>query len=192
MAPPMVLDIVLLHYPVLNKQNKVIGSAVTNLDIHDIARVARTFGVRRYYIATPYEDQRRFIGDIVAHWRTSVGKNTNSSRGEALGRVCVVEDLEHAVADATARHGKTPFVVATSATSQSNEISYTALLSRLAGKAEPMLVVFGTAYGLAPDVIFSADGSLPPIAGIDGYNHLSVRSAVSIILDRLLGSGNSA
>ena len=53
-----------------------------------------------------------------------------------------------------------------------------------------MLVVFGTGWGLAPEVIRSADAILEPIrASIETrYNHLSVRSACAITLDRLLGA----
>ncbi|MBR0179914.1 MAG: RNA methyltransferase, partial [Firmicutes bacterium] len=36
-------------------------------------------------------------------------------------------------------------------------------------------------------VVERADFRLPPIYGREGYNHLSVRSAASIIIDRLLG-----
>ena len=50
-----------------------------------------------------------------------------------------------------------------------------------------MLLLFGTAHGLAPELSETADYTLPPIESTTGYNHLSVRSAVSIILDRLLG-----
>ncbi len=53
----MAVNIALIHFPVINKLGETIGSAVTNLDIHDIARAARTFGVDRYYIITPYADQ---------------------------------------------------------------------------------------------------------------------------------------
>ena len=44
-----------------------------------------------------------------------------------------------------------------------------------------------SAWGLAPEVMSRVDGVLPPVGGADAYNHLAVRSAASIILDRLLG-----
>ncbi len=40
----------LLHYPVYNSHMEVIAGAVTNFDIHDIARVCRIYDVKRYYI----------------------------------------------------------------------------------------------------------------------------------------------
>ncbi len=49
------------------------------------------------------------------------------------------------------------------------------------------MILLGTAWGLAPQVIESSDGILEPISGVGKYNHLSVRSAAAIVLDRLLG-----
>jgi hypothetical protein len=52
---------------------------------------------------------------------------------------------------------------------------------------EPCLLIFGTAWGLSPALLETADFVLAPIEGPTDYNHLSVRSAAAIILDRLLG-----
>ena len=56
------LYLALTHYPVVNKRGEIIASALTNLDLHDIARVARTYGVKGYYVITPLEDQRELAG----------------------------------------------------------------------------------------------------------------------------------
>jgi hypothetical protein len=47
--------------------------------------------------------------------------------------------------------------------------------------------MLGTGFGLAPAVRERADLALEAIRGIGDYNHLSVRAAASIILDRLRG-----
>ena len=55
---------------------------------------------------------------------------------------------------------------------------------------KPTLLLFGTGHGMAPEVIERADIRLPAIESpqeIGGYNHLSVRAAVVVILDRLFG-----
>jgi hypothetical protein len=49
------------------------------------------------------------------------------------------------------------------------------------------LLLFGTGWGITDDVFSRADLFLEPIEGPTAYNHLSVRSAVSISLDRLFG-----
>lgn len=51
----------------------------------------------------------------------------------------------------------------------------------------PVLLVFGTGHGLAPEVLEGCDAILRPLRWMDGYNHLSVRAAAAIIMDRLLG-----
>ena len=50
----------------------------------------------------------------------------------------------------------------------------------------PVLLLLGTAQGLAPEVLARGDGVLRPIRYL-GYNHLSVRSAAAILADRILG-----
>jgi len=52
----------------------------------------------------------------------------------------------------------------------------------------PVAFVFGTGSGLCGHVIDSCVAVMSPISGgLDNYNHLSVRSAVSITLDRFFG-----
>jgi hypothetical protein len=180
------LDIALIHYPVLNKTGETIGSAVTNLDLHDIARAARTFGVDHYYIVTPYKDQKALVQEILDHWQTGYGATYNPARKSALDRVKIAESLETVIAQVTKKRDRKPLLVTTSARIQKNSISYQETRRRIA-TGEPTLLLFGTAHGLAPELSETADYTLPPIKSTTGYNHLSVRSAVSIILDRLLG-----
>lgn len=181
------LNIALIHHPVVNKRAEIIGSAVTNLDIHDIARTAKTYGVAQYFIATPYEDQRQLVHELLAHWETGHGATYNPARREALSIVRLVDSLESATAILTEKHGKRPLLVATSALVRETTLGYSDLSERIRDGV-PVLLIFGTAHGLAPEVIKLADAILPPIKGGTEYNHLSVRSAASIIIDRLLGS----
>ncbi|MDY0351495.1 MAG: RNA methyltransferase [Desulfobulbaceae bacterium] len=185
-VPPHRLDVALIHYPVNNRGGEVIGSAVTNLDLHDIARAGRTYGVDACWIVTPYDDQQRLAEEIVRHWTEGYGGTVNPDRREALSRVRICPDLEGVLAAMTAKWGIRPRVLATCAQPRPRTENYSAVRTRLAG-GEPLLLLFGTAWGLTADVVDGADGVLPPIMGRGGFNHLSVRSAVAIILDRLLG-----
>jgi len=180
------LDIALIHYPVINKTGETIGSAVTNLDLHDIARAARTFGVDHYYIVTPYSDQQALVQEILDHWQTGYGATYNPARKSALDRVKISESLAAVINLITEQRGQKPLILTTSARVQKNSISYRETRRRIA-TGEPILLLFGTAHGLATELSETADYTLPPIESTTGYNHLSVRSAVSIILDRLLG-----
>ncbi len=184
---PACLDIVLLHHPVRNKTGETIGSAVTNLDLHDIARVACTYGVKNYYVATPYEDQHELIDEILGHWLHGHGARYNPARKEALSLIKTAENLDGVIEDVVSRTGMSPLLVTTSAKKQENEVQYEDLRYRLQNNGSPVLLLFGTAHGIADEIMEKADAALPPISGNSTYNHLSVRSAVSIILDRLLG-----
>jgi hypothetical protein len=182
----MAVDIALIHFPVINKSGEAIGSAVTNLDIHDIARAARTFGVGRYYIVTPYADQQQLVTEIVEHWQTGHGAGYNPARRSALSLVRLADSLEDVIERVGNTYGRSPLLLTTSARVHENTLGFTDVRQRI-DAGEPVLLLFGTAHGLAPEVIDKADYTLPPINGVTEYNHLSVRSAVSIILDRLLG-----
>lgn len=183
------LDVALVHCPVCNKAGETIGSAVTNLDLHDIARACRTFGVGTFYVLTPFADQQELVREILAHWLHGHGAIANPDRKEALSLIRLCSDLPALYQAVREVHGRRPTILATSAGHQGEYWSYDRATASLAAR-EPLLLLFGTAWGLAPEVMAEADGVLPPIQGGNGsYNHLSVRSAVSIILDRLLGRG---
>lgn len=180
------LDVALVHYPVTNRNSEIIGSAVTNLDLHDIARAGKTYGVGTYWVITPFAEQRELAAQIVAHWTKGYGGTVNPDRSEALSIVSVCASYEDALDRATCQFGKRPLVLATCAKEQDNTLGYAEVRGRILNGV-PVLLLFGTAWGLGSELLASVDGVLPPLRGTTGFNHLSVRSAVSIILDRLLG-----
>ena len=179
------VEVALVHDPVVNRHGEVIGSAVTNLDLHDIARVCRTYGVARYWVVTPHEEQHRLVGELLDHWLTGYGSRANPLRGEALKLIGLASSLKEVVEDPQWWGCGRPLVLTTCASRRPPLVGYNEARAHLRG-ARPVLLVFGTAWGLAPEIFDYADGTLPPISGRGAYNHLSVRSAVAIILDRLL------
>ncbi|MCX7015523.1 MAG: RNA methyltransferase [Candidatus Sumerlaeota bacterium] len=184
----MGLSIALIHFPVRNRLGKVVNTAITNFDIHDLARAARTFGVERYYIVAPVESQRDFVRRVMNHWFEGPGAELNITRKEALALVRLVRDINEIAEDLREETGGEPIFVATSARQLPNCIGYEALRRRI--DTEPrraFCLVFGTGYGLDEAVTSEVDLTLGPICGPTDWNHLSVRSAVSIILDRLRG-----
>jgi hypothetical protein len=181
----------LTHYPVRNKNGEVIASAVTNLDIHDIARAAKTYGIDPFYLVTPLEDQKTLIGRIVSHWTQGPGGIYNGLRKAALETVRVESSLE-TVKDRIAAQGYgRPKMIATCARHFDKSIGFERLRQEI-GAGGVWLLVFGTAWGLADQVIESAEYVLEPIWGASDYNHLSVRCAAAVIMDRLLGRGARA
>lgn len=174
----------LLHGPVLLKDGKVGTVSLTNLDIHDIARVSRTYGLGGFEVVSPLRDQLTLAKRIVDHWRTGPGLRTNPDRAEALSLVRLHEGLDAALAAVSADHGQPAALVATSAKGPAT-LSFAAAREMIAKR--PVLVVLGTGHGLAEEVLTRAEGVLPPLRPFSDYNHLSVRAAAGILTDRLLG-----
>jgi hypothetical protein len=179
------LYLALLHHPVYDKNGAIVTTAVTNMDVHDIGRLARTFAVRAFYVATPVPTLRRLVQRIIAHWETGPGATYNETRKEALALVRLAHDLDATIADVEREAGRLPRLVATSARGAPGRLAFDTLRRRLSEDPRPELLVFGTGWGLTEEILGRADDVLEPIRGSDGYNHLSVRSAAAIILDRL-------
>ena len=184
----MGLYIAILHYPVYDKNKKIVTTSIANINIHDISRTAKTYGINACYIVTPLVSQQRLIYRIIEHWVSGYGAQYNISRKEALDIIRVTETLEGVLKEIKEDScGEAPLIVITSA-KVNNGISYKRLRSNLKRSRRPILIIFGTGWGLEKSVKEQADFCLEPILGPTEYNHLSVRSAVAITLDRLLGS----
>ena len=180
------IHLALVHFPVYNKIGEVVVSSVTTLDVHDISRVCRTYGVGTFYVVTPLKTQQELVERLVGHWLKGHGAEYNPTRKEALLKTVVKNNLDDAVKDITEQCGKKPRIIVTGAKEAPKSIGYAALKDKLK-QGDPTLLVFGTGWGLEKNLVQSADHALLPIEGVNGFNHLPVRGAISIILDRLLG-----
>lgn len=194
----------LVHYPIQDRQKKIVATNVTNLDVHDIARASRTFGVERYYVIHPMHDQRAFVHRMLDHWRTGDGSVFNPMRKTALTMVDTADSLDDAIRawdveleKKGENPGPRPLIVSTHARAIDGVpmISYQAMREKIQDREglardQRVFLIFGTGFGLTEEYMRGCDLLLEPIKGAppDDYRHLSVRSAVSIILDRLLGS----
>lgn len=207
--------VLLAHHPVFDRTGAVVTTSVTNLDIHDIARSATTYGLAGYFPITPIAVQREKIDHIGEVWRAEVtaqqepvdrpsrrpraARAAEGDRSRALARVASAASIEDALDEIARRHGGArPRVVATSARNEPapeggrapRALGYRELRARMAAEADrPVALLFGTGHGLAGHAISLADWILEPITGQPAWNHLSVRSAVAVILDRLFGCG---
>jgi hypothetical protein len=181
------LYLALLHYPVYNKNGEVIASAVSNLDLHDISRAGRTYGVAAFYVVTPLKDQRGLVRRILTHWTQGAGAAYNPDRRAALELVRIMPVLDEALDEISATGQGRPVTVVTDAQPTPGSIGY-GDLSEMLKSPRPLLLIFGTAWGLTREFLETADYILAPITGPTVYNHLSVRSAAAIVLDRLLGT----
>jgi hypothetical protein len=179
------LYLALLHHPVLDRHGRIVTTSITNMDVHDIARSARTFGVRRFLVAHPTPALRALAERIVEHWRSGYGSRYNPSRYAAISLVEVVADLDRAIVAVEQDSGRMPYLVATSAKTRAGACGHQHLAVRLETDETPCLLLFGTGYGLSDEVFTRCEAVLEPISGTDDYNHLSVRAAAAITLDRL-------
>ena len=191
MSAPIYLA--LLHYPMTNRKGDTVTTSVTNLDIHDIARSCRTFCIKKYFIVTPLLEQHQMVGRILGHWDSEHASQYHPDRAEALSLVRVAGAFEEVRATILQECGQLPEVVLTDARKQSQSTSYSEYRKEIekADRTQPSLLVFGTGWGVAEAFHSEVSRILEPIWGVggpEGFNHLSVRSAVAIILDRLLGS----
>jgi hypothetical protein len=180
------LYIALLHYPVINKEGKVVATAIANMDLHDIARTAKTFGVEKFYVINPIEAQRRLAGQIISHWREGYGAAYNPSRKDAFEKVEIKSDLDEVLADIKKTHNTEPQIIVTGANFQGELLTCGKMREAIKSNQLPYLLIFGTGSGIAEEIVNQADYRLEPIRGKDGYNHLAVRSAVAVILDRVV------
>ncbi|MDW7675410.1 MAG: RNA methyltransferase [Bacillota bacterium] len=177
----------LIHYPVYNKNMEVVTTSITNLDLHDISRSATTYNVDKYYIVHPVPVHQQVVSNVLSYWTEGYGAIYNPDRKEAFKRVVLIDTLEQAVADIKFIHGEDPVLVTTDARTYPNTVAYSWLKSEIQTNKKPIFILFGTGWGLEEKAMKAADYILEPIKGAGDYNHLSVRAAVAIILDRLLG-----
>lgn len=176
----------LVHHPVYDRRGEIVATAVTNFDIHDIARCAKTYGVGGFFVITPLESQAQLVKRIVRHWVDGGGFAYNPTRKDPLRLVRISRTIDEAEQEISDAWQKRALRVATGAAPHSRSIRFERLRELLADGTTPFLMLFGTGWGLTQEVKESADFVLAAVEG-KGYNHLSVRSAVAIILDRLLG-----
>lgn len=182
------LAIALVHHPVLDKSGATVTSAVTNMDVHDLSRSAKTFGASDFFVTTPIEAQRTLVSTILGHWTEGSSAKRIPSRKDALEMVRVVPTLDAAI-EALGGRAQVEVWVTAARTEAGKEAlpDYATARARLrSDDPRAVLVVFGTSWGLTPALVESADARLPPIFGPTAYNHLSVRSACAITLDRLV------
>jgi len=175
----------LVHHPVYDRQRAIVTTAITNLDLHDIARSVHTYGLTDFFITHPIAAQRELAETVREHWITGSGSRRIPDRTPAMKMLRVVTSLD----DALAALGGEVDVWTTSAIARAPAVAHSVAREILTTEGPPVLLVFGTGWGLADEVCDRAKLQLEPIRSLrpDGYNHLSVRAAAAILFDRLRG-----
>lgn len=176
---------VLIHHPILDRERAIVTGAITNLDLHDISRSAHTYGLFPFYIAHPIAAQRELATRVREHWLTGSGSRRIPDRVPPMRGVRIVNNLDEALADS----GPDTELWVTSAQASRKCLAHDDARARLREDGPPVMIAFGTGWGLADEVMDRAAWLLDPIHSPreDGFNHLSVRAAAAITFDRLLG-----
>ena len=162
------LYVALTHYPVVNKRGSVIASALTNLDLHDISRAAKTYGLKSFFVVTPLEDQKILAERIISHWTDGFGGAYNPQRRRALKLVRIRDSLSSVYDEIAAEENNYPVTVATCARKYPTSISYEKFRAML-DNGKPYVLILGTAWGLAEEFLSGADYVLEPIKGSSDY-----------------------
>jgi hypothetical protein len=181
------VSVALVHHPVLDAAGAVVSSTLTTMDVHDLSRSARTYGCDALYIVHPIPAQQELAHRIISHWTHGSSAKRIPDRKDALAIVKVVSTLEEAEKDC----GLHTELWSTAAREVGRPVSWSDGKRRIGIDGPPVLLVFGTSWGLAPTVIDRSTVLLEPIHGAGEWNHLSVRAACAIALDRLCARPSS-
>lgn len=181
------LNVALLHDGMVDKTGKTVTTSVTLIDVHDISRSCKTYGVDSLFVVHSSQTMRSLVRTVKQHWDGDFGLRYNPNRQDALGVLSIASDLDEVLMQVERRTGKLPKIIATSAHDGDSRISYSDMTRTMEQSDDSYLVIFGTGWGMGPALMGRADYILKPIYGPTPYNHLSVRAACAIILDRLQG-----
>lgn len=181
------LNVALLHDGMVDKTGKQVTTSVTLIDVHDISRSCRTYGVDSLFVVHSSQTMRALVRTVKQHWDGDFGSQYNPNRQDALGVLKIVSELDEALMHIERQTGKMPKILATSARDGDDRISFGDMRSVITSSDDSYLVVFGTGWGMGPELMSRADYVIKPIYGPTEYNHLSVRAACAIVLDRLRG-----
>ncbi len=184
------------HYVALMHDDVVVGperlpgkTSVMSLDVHDIARSSKTYGVQGFFVVTPLKDQKAILDKFLSFWKEGEGVEYRRDRHQAIKAVTVLDSLDRVVEEIEREHGVRPLLVATSAQrvhEHPQSITYRDQ-GLVWAHGRPVIIILGTGNGLSSALIARSDYVLIPLAGLTDFNHLSVRSAAAVILDRWLG-----
>ena len=179
--------VALMHSDVLVEDNKVGTTSVTSIDIHDISRSCSTYGIKNYFIVTPLKDQQKIVSKLLHFWQEGYGFEYNPQRFKAIKNTHLKNDLKSVIEAIKEKENIDPIIITTSAKRSDLALISYFDQSKVWSKNRPILWIFGTGKGLSDDLMAKSDFQLKPIEGFTDFNHLSVRSAVAIILDKWLG-----
>jgi tRNA (guanine37-N1)-methyltransferase len=183
------------HYVVIMHSQVIVGdgsrtghTSVASIDIHDLARSCKTYGIKNFFIVTQLEDQFKIVSTFFEFWHSKRGQDYNLSRYNAIESVILSKSFDAVLGKIKEQENADPIIITTSAKTHGKGVKIDYFSQGLVWKENrPVVIVFGTGQGLSDEIMDQSNFILTPVKGLTDYNHLSVRSAAAIILDRWLG-----
>jgi len=177
--------VALLHDGMVDKQGNNVTTSLTLIDLHDISRSCKTYGVTNFFIAHPSPHMRKLAHTLFEHWDLGYGATYNSNRKDALSILKITQNLQDIIAEIDQICGQPPLILASTAKDGENRLSFEDLRRDLNTLDQPQLLLLGSGWGMGEALLSHAHKILEPISGPTDFNHLSVRSALAIMLDRI-------
>lgn len=181
--------VALMHNDMMLKEGRIGPTSVTSIDIHDIARSSTTYGLKNFFVVTNLKDQQKMVQKMLSFWvDEKIGGDYNNKRHHAVLSVRLENELDDVIMAIEKKEGKKPLIIGTSARQQDAQQAITYFDQEIVWQHDrPVLFLFGTGSGMSEKLLQRCDYMLPPLQSYYDFNHLSVRSAVAIILDKWLG-----
>ena len=142
--------VALMHSDVLVGEERKPGfTSVTSIDIHDIARSSKTYGIKEFFLVTPLEDQQKIVSKVLDFWKKGIGAEYNKCRYNAIQLVQLIDSLQAVIEKIENKEGKRPLVIATSAQAADAQRIISYYDQQVVWHNErPVLLIFGTGQGL--------------------------------------------
>jgi tRNA (guanine37-N1)-methyltransferase len=176
------LYLAIVHHPVRNRIGEVITATIDHFDVFDASRLSLAYPLAGVFVVNPEPSQRDTARRLIAH---GTDPHRTEDRRGCFDKTHWVPDLAALVEHVRTTTGRPARTVATSARPAPGTVDFAEMRAHLRGP-EPYVLLVGKGSGLTDDVLDGADLRLAPIDLGTGYAHLSVRSAMAILLDRLL------
>src|SRR5436853_424381 len=137
----MDLSVALLHENMHDKQGKIVTASLTLIDIHDLARGSRTFGITSLFVAHPSPAIRKLAHTLETHWEEGFGATYNPNRKEALETLEIVSDLDEVIHKIDLRTKKLPKLIASSAKKGADRMTYPKMREVIDATSDPFVLM---------------------------------------------------
>jgi hypothetical protein len=187
----------LMHYPIFNRNKEIVATTITHFDVHDIARICRSYGVKKYHLIHPALEQLMFVSRLKEHWSLGLGKDFNPLRAEAMKIVETAESLTSlkddqgfykVYATSAKDHLEFPRIGFSGLIEELKELKHNSVHQTVKNEAhrdsiphldsnsiatKKILIIFGTGSGLVKSVFEDCDALIEPIVGFEGSDFSS-------------------